>query len=152
MYQPLAELLRPQVLSDVIGQQHLVGAGGPLSNLTKPQSMILWGPPGVGKTTLANVLVKSWDCEVIKLSAVFSGIKEIKDALATSTNTGLFSKPVVLFVDEIHRFNKAQQDAFLHHLEDGSVTLIGATTENPSFELNNALLSRMFVYVLNNHL
>ena len=149
MYQPLAELLRPQVLSDVIGQQHLVGAGGPLSNLTKPQSMILWGPPGVGKTTLANVLVKSWDCEVIKLSAVFSGIKEIKDALATSTNTGLFSKPVVLFVDEIHRFNKAQQDAFLHHLEDGSVTLIGATTENPSFELNNALLSRMFVYVLN---
>lgn len=149
MYQPLAELLRPQVLSDVIGQQHLVGVGGPLANLIKPQSMILWGPPGVGKTTLANVLVKSWDCEVIKLSAVFSGIKEIKDALATSSKAGLFDRPVVLFVDEIHRFNKAQQDAFLHHLEDGSITLIGATTENPSFELNNALLSRMFVYVLN---
>jgi putative ATPase len=149
MHQPLAELLRPQTLSDVIGQQHLIGPSGPLANLNMPQSMILWGPPGVGKTTLANVLVKSWDCEVIKLSAVFSGIKEIKDALATSSNMGLFNKPVVLFVDEIHRFNKAQQDAFLHHLEDGSIILIGATTENPSFELNNALLSRMLVYVLN---
>ena len=149
MNQPLAELLRPQVLSDVIGQQHLVGVGGALANLTKPQSMILWGPPGVGKTTLANVLIKSWDCEVIKLSAVFSGIKEIKDALAASSNAGLFDRPIVLFIDEIHRFNKAQQDAFLHHLEDGSIILIGATTENPSFELNNALLSRIFVYVLN---
>ncbi len=149
MHQPLAELLRPQTLSDVIGQSHLIGTGAPLANLRVPQSMILWGPPGVGKTTLANVLIKSWECEVIKLSAVFSGIKEIKDALATSSNMGLFNKPIVLFVDEIHRFNKAQQDAFLHHLEDGSVILIGATTENPSFELNNALLSRVLVYVLN---
>ena len=151
MYQPLAELLRPQLLDEVIGQKHLIGEGKPLTILTKPQSMILWGPPGVGKTTLANVLVKRWDCEVIKLSAVFSGIKEIKDALTAADNAraGLFSKPTVLFIDEIHRFNKTQQDAFLHHLEEGRIILIGATTENPSFELNNALLSRMQVYVLN---
>lgn len=150
MYQPLAELLRPKSLSEVIGQSHLVGPGKPLSLLIKPQSMILWGPPGVGKTTLANVLIKTWDCESIKLSAVFSGIKEIKEALEIATNNAvsLFGKPTVLFIDEIHRFNKAQQDAFLHHLEEGKIILIGATTENPSFELNNALLSRMQVYVL----
>ena len=126
MYQPLAELLRPQLLDEVIGQKHLIGEGKPLTILTKPQSMILWGPPGVGKTTLANVLVKRWDCEVIKLSAVFSGIKEIKDALTAADNAraGLFSKPTVLFIDEIHRFNKAQQDAFLHHLEEGRIILI----------------------------
>lgn len=151
MYQPLAELLRPKKLSEVIGQSQLIGIGKPLSILTKPQSMILWGPPGVGKTSIANILISSWDAEVIKLSAVFCGIKEIKDALnlADSNRHGLFAKQTVLFIDEIHRFNKAQQDAFLQHLEEGRITLIGATTENPSFELNSALLSRMQVYVLN---
>jgi putative ATPase len=153
MYQPLAEILRPKTLEQVIGQSHLVGADKPLSILAhgKPQSIILWGPPGVGKTTIANILTTMWDYEVIKLSAVFSGIKEIKEALelATKNYSGLLSRQTVLFIDEIHRFNKAQQDAFLHHLEEGKIILIGATTENPSFELNNALLSRMQVYVLN---
>src|SRR5579863_1667527 len=153
MYQPLAEILRPKTLDQVIGQDHLIGIDKPLSILAhgKPQSIILWGPPGVGKTTIANILTTMWDCEVIKLSAVFSGIKEIKEALeiATKNYSGLLNRQTVLFVDEIHRFNKAQQDAFLHHLEEGKIILIGATTENPSFELNNALLSRMQVYVLN---
>ncbi len=150
MYQPLAELLRPTVLNEVVGQEHLIGSGKPLSSLNKPQSLILWGPPGVGKTTLALVLAKTWDCEIIKLSAVFSGIKEIKQALETASinSCGIFARQTVLFIDEIHRFNKAQQDAFLHHLEEGKIILIGATTENPSFELNNALLSRMQVYIL----
>ncbi len=151
--QPLAELLRPKVLGDVIGQSHLVAKNAPLANLLaagKLQSMILWGPPGVGKTSLANVLINTLDCHAIKLSAVFSGVKDIKDALeqAEQNARSLFDKPTVLFVDEIHRFNKAQQDAFLHHLEEGTIILIGATTENPSFEINNALLSRMQVYVL----
>ena len=142
--QPLAELLRPQNIGEVIGQKHLVGKGMPLYNLVtnaKPQSIILWGPPGVGKTTLAKLLIQSWDCSAIYLSAVFSGIKEIKAALEASENNqnGLFIKPTVIFIDEIHRFNKAQQDAFLYHLELGKIILIGATTENPSFELNNAL-------------
>jgi putative ATPase len=153
MYQPLAELLRPTKIADMIGQQHLIGEGKPLSLLAKakPQSIILWGPPGVGKTTLANILINSWDCEAIKLSAVFSGIKEIKDALSAAENNsnGMFARQTVIFVDEIHRFNKSQQDAFLHHLEAGQIILIGATTENPSFELNKALLSRLQVYVLN---
>jgi|SRR6185437_12067074 len=153
MYQPLAEILRPNTLEQVIGQSHLIGDGKPLSILAhgKPQSIILWGPPGVGKTTIANILTSMWDCEVIKLSAIFSGIKEIKEALdqATKNHSGLFNRQTVLFIDEIHRFNKAQQDAFLHHLEEGKIILIGATTENPSFELNNALLSRTQVYVLN---
>ncbi|MFN7095090.1 MAG: replication-associated recombination protein A [Burkholderiales bacterium] len=152
MYQPLAEILRPKSLTDIIGQQHLLGADKPLSLIAKgkPQSLILWGPPGVGKTTIANVLINTWQCEAVKLSAVFSGIKEIKEALERASNhaNGLFAKQVVLFIDEIHRFNKAQQDAFLHHLEEGKIVLIGATTENPSFELNSALLSRMQVYVL----
>lgn len=151
--QPLAELLRPKVLADVIGQSHLVAKHAPLANLLaagKLQSMILWGPPGVGKTSLANILMNTLDCHAIKLSAVFSGVKDIKDALeqAEQNAKSLFDKPTVLFVDEIHRFNKAQQDAFLHHLEEGTIILIGATTENPSFEINNALLSRMQVYVL----
>lgn len=151
--QPLAELLRPKVLGDVIGQSHLVAKNAPLANLLtvgKLQSMILWGPPGVGKTSLANVLINTLDCHAIKLSAVFSGVKDIKDALeqAEQNARSLFDKPTVLFVDEIHRFNKSQQDAFLHHLEEGTIILIGATTENPSFEINNALLSRMQVYVL----
>lgn len=152
--QPLAELLRPQQLSEIIGQQHLIAPTAPIASLLshgKLQSMILWGPPGVGKTTLANIIIKNFDCHAIKLSAVFSGVKEIKEALeqAEENATGLFNnKPTVLFVDEIHRFNKAQQDAFLHHLENGTIILIGATTENPSFEINNALLSRTQVYVL----
>ncbi|MCC2644923.1 MAG: ycaJ [Burkholderiales bacterium] len=153
MYQPLAEALRPKNLEQVIGQSHLIGDDKPLSILVnnKPQSIILWGPPGVGKTTIANILISKWDCEVIKLSAIFSGIKEIKEALelATKNYLGIFNRQTVIFVDEIHRFNKAQQDAFLHHLEEGKIILIGATTENPSFELNNALLSRLQVYVLN---
>lgn len=152
MYQPLAEILRPTTLDQVIGQTHLIGEGKPLTILAhgKPQSIILWGPPGVGKTTIANIMTSMWDCEVIKLSAMFSGIKDIKEALdkASQNYSGLFNKQTVLFVDEIHRFNKAQQDAFLHHLEEGKIILIGATTENPSFELNNALLSRVQVYVL----
>lgn len=154
--QPLAELLRPKMLNDVIGQSHLIGENAPIRKLLssgKLQSMILWGPPGVGKTTLANILISSLDCHAIKLSAVFSGVKEIKEALeqAEQNSKGLFNnKPTVLFIDEIHRFNKAQQDAFLHHLEEGTIILIGATTENPSFEINNALLSRLQVYVLDN--
>lgn len=151
--QPLAELLRPKNISEVIGQQHLVSPDAPLNRLLqagKLPSMIFWGPPGVGKTTLANILINSFDCHAIKLSAVFSGVKDIKEALeqAEANAAGLFDKPTVLFVDEIHRFNKAQQDAFLHHLEEGKIILIGATTENPSFEINNALLSRLQVYVL----
>jgi putative ATPase len=153
MYQPLAELLRPTTLEQVIGQEHLIGDGKALTLMAqgRANSIILWGPPGVGKTTIANILTNAWDCEVIKLSAVFSGIKEIKEALdiATQNYKGLFNRQTVLFIDEIHRFNKAQQDAFLHHLESGQIILIGATTENPSFELNNALLSRLQVYVLN---
>lgn len=151
--QPLAELLRPKTLTEVIGQRHLVAPDAPLAKMcaaNKLQSMILWGPPGVGKTTLANILMTSFDCYALKLSAVFSGVKDIKEALeqAEQNSAGLFDKPTVLFVDEIHRFNKAQQDAFLHHLEEGKIILIGATTENPSFEINNALLSRLQVYVL----
>lgn len=151
--QPLAELLRPKILAEVIGQKHLVAKHAPLANLLaagKLQSMILWGPPGVGKTSLANILMTTLDCHAIQLSAVFSGVKDIKEALeqAEQNARSLFDKPTVLFVDEIHRFNKAQQDAFLHHLEEGTIILIGATTENPSFEINNALLSRMQVYVL----
>lgn len=152
--QPLTEILRPQQLSDVVGQRHLVGENGLLTRLLnskKITSMIFWGPPGVGKTTLANILIKEFDCNAIYLSAVFSGVKEIKEALevAERNQDGLFNdKPTVLFIDEIHRFNKVQQDAFLHHLEEGKIILIGATTENPSFEINNALLSRMQVYVL----
>lgn len=150
---PLAELLRPKSLAEIIGQRHLVQPGAPLAELVaanKLPSLILWGPPGVGKTTLANILMASCDCHALKLSAVFSGIKEIKQALelAEEQQRGLFAKPTVLFVDEIHRFNTAQQDAFLQHLEQGQLILIGATTENPSFELNNALLSRLQVFVL----
>ncbi len=153
MYQPLAEILRPTRIEDIIGQKHLVGNGMPIFQMANsvPQSMILWGPPGVGKTTIANILINKWQCESVKISAVFSGVKDIKYALekAEQNRLNMFSKgPMVIFVDEIHRFNKAQQDAFLHHLEDGTIVLIGATTENPSFEINNALLSRLQVYVL----
>ncbi len=154
MNTPLAELLRPQLLTDIIGQSHLVKPNTPIYQMVvnqKLQSIILWGPPGVGKTTLANIILNSFECNKIELSAIFSGIKEIKEALTQAEKfaNDLFPKPTVIFIDEIHRFNKIQQDAFLHHLERGIITIIGATTENPSFELNKALLSRMQVYVLN---
>lgn len=149
---PLAERLRPKDISGICGQKHLLSEGKPLYQAIKNkhlQSMILWGPPGVGKTTLAEILAQSWDAHFIKLSAILAGIKEVREVLAQAENLHAQNQPVVLFVDEIHRFNKSQQDAFLHHLEKGIITLIGATTENPSFELNSALLSRLQVYVLN---
>ncbi len=150
---PLAERLRPQTLADVIGQAHLTGEGMPLNiafTSGKPHSMILWGPPGVGKTTIARLMANVFQSDFIALSAVLSGVKEIRDAIERAQmNRDNLSRRTILFVDEVHRFNKSQQDAFLPHVESGLVTFIGATTENPSFELNNALLSRAAVYVLN---
>jgi putative ATPase len=148
---PLAEQLRPQTPDDVIGQQHLLGAGKPLRlafESGQPHSMILWGPPGVGKTTLARMMATQFQCEFIALSAVFSGIKEVREAVAQAEMWRGQGRRTILFVDEIHRFNKAQQDGFLPFVESGLLTFIGATTENPSFELNSALLSRASVYVL----
>jgi putative ATPase len=146
--QPLSEKLRPNDFDELIGQSHLIGKDKSLTLLSKnnPQSIILWGPSGVGKTTIARLLIKNWGCESIFLSAIFSGMKEIKESLEQSENS--LMTPIVIFVDEIHRLNKVQQDAFLHHLEDGRVILIGATTENPSFELNSAILSRTQTYIL----
>ena len=150
---PLAERLRPRMLAEVIGQDHLTGAGMPLAIAFasgKPHSMILWGPPGVGKTTLARLMAHAFESEFIALSAVLSGVKEIREAIERArVNRDNLNRATILFVDEVHRFNKSQQDAFLPHVESGLVTFIGATTENPSFELNNALLSRASVYVLN---
>ena len=148
---PLAEQLRPQTPDEVIGQQHLLGAGKPLRLAFasgQPHSMILWGPPGVGKTTLARMMATQFQCEFIALSAVFSGIKEVREAVAQAEMWRGQGRRTILFVDEIHRFNKAQQDGFLPYVESGLFTFIGATTENPSFELNSALLSRASVYVL----
>ena len=149
---PLAEQLRPRTLDDVVGQSHLLGAGKLLRlafESKKPHSMILWGPPGVGKTTLARLMADAFDAEFIAISAVFSGVKDIREALTRAEHTLQQSgRHTLLFVDEVHRFNKAQQDAFLPYVERGLITFIGATTENPSFELNNALLSRAAVYVL----
>ena len=149
---PLAERMRPKTLDDVVGQQHLLGAGKPLRTAFEsgePHSMILWGPPGVGKTTLARLMADGFNAEFMALSAVLSGVKDIRDAVERATlirsNSG---RRTILFVDEVHRFNKSQQDAFLPHVESGLFTFIGATTENPSFEVNNALLSRAAVYVL----
>lgn len=148
---PLAEALRPKTLADVIGQSHLLGTGKPLRlafESGKPHSMILWGPPGVGKTTLARLTATAFKCEFIALSAVFSGVKDIRAAMEQAEQNLAMGRHTILFVDEIHRFNKAQQDALLPYAESGLVTFIGATTENPSFEVNSALLSRAQVYVL----
>ncbi|MCG6954097.1 MAG: replication-associated recombination protein A [Betaproteobacteria bacterium] len=149
---PLAERLRPKTLDEVIGQQHLLGPGKPLRlafETRRPHSMILWGPPGVGKTTLARLMAQAFDAEFIALSAVFSGVKDIREAVqAAESELARRGRHTILFVDEVHRFNKAQQDAFLPYVERGLVTFIGATTENPSFEVNSALLSRATVYVL----
>ena len=149
---PLAELMRPRSLDEVVGQQHLLGAGKPLRiayESGKLHSMILWGPPGVGKTTLARLMANAFDADFIALSAVLSGVKDIRDAVSRAENSLQQSgRRTILFVDEVHRFNKAQQDAFLPFVERGLVTFIGATTENPSFEVNGALLSRAAVYVL----
>ena len=149
---PLAERLRPTTIDDVVGQEHLLGTGKPLRiafESGEPHSMILWGPHGVGKTTLARLMADGFNAEFMALSAVLSGVKDIRDAVERArlirSNSG---RRTILFVDEVHRFNKSPQDAFLPHVESGLVTFIGATTENPSFEVNNALLSRAAVYVL----
>ena len=149
---PLAERLRPKAIADVIGQRHLLAPGKPIAVAFasgKMHSMILWGPPGVGKTTLARLMADAFNAEFIAISAVLAGVKEIRDAVARAEAVLAQSgRPTILFVDEVHRFNKAQQDAFLPFVERGILTFIGATTENPSFEVNSALLSRATVYVL----
>src|SRR3569832_587120 len=149
---PLAERLRPRTIDEVIGQQHLLGPGKPLRvafELGEPHSKFLWGPTGVGKTTLARLMADSFQAEFIELSAVLSGVKDIREAVERAqvirANSG---RRTILFVDEVHRFNKSQQDAFLPHVESGLFTFIGATTETPSFEVVGALLSRAQVYVL----
>jgi putative ATPase len=148
---PLAERLRPKSIAEVIGQRHLLGPGMPLARVVdtgRIHSMLLWGPPGTGKTTLARLLAAAAGARFVSLSAVLAGVKEVRAAVADAETERARGTQTVLFIDEVHRFNKAQQDAFLPHVEQGIVTLIGATTENPSFEVNSALLSRARVYVL----
>ncbi|WP_325198488.1 replication-associated recombination protein A [Kingella oralis] len=148
---PLAERLRPHTLAEVLGQEHLTGAGKPLAVALasgEPHSMILWGSAGIGKTTLARIVAQGFDAQFLPISAVFSGVKEIREAITQAEMAWQRGKRTILFVDEVHRFNKAQQDAFLPHVESGLITFIGATTENPSFEVNAALLSRAQVYTL----
>ncbi|PIF16895.1 MULTISPECIES: replication-associated recombination protein A [unclassified Acidovorax] len=152
-HQPLAERLRPRTLGEVIGQQHVLGPGMPLRlafESGRPHSCILWGPPGVGKTSIARLMADAFDAQFISISAVLGGVKDIRESVeqAQAARDGLMQQRTIVFVDEVHRFNKSQQDAFLPHVESGLFTFIGATTENPSFEVNSALLSRAAVYVL----
>src|ERR1041385_7897458 len=149
---PLADRMRPRTLDEFMGQEHLLGEGKPLRlqiERDDPGSIIFWGPPGVGKTTLAKIIARVTKAEYIEFSAVLSGIKEIKQVMADAEKARTYGTRTLVFIDEIHRFNKAQQDAFLPYVESGAIRLIGATTENPSFEIISALLSRCRVYVLN---
>ena len=148
---PLADRVRPQSLDGFFGQEHLLGPGKPLREAIdqgRAHSMIFWGPPGVGKTTLARLIAQHSDAHFLSLSAVLAGVKDIRKAVEVAQQEQRYGRRTVLFIDEVHRFNKAQQDAFLPYVEDGTLIFVGATTENPSFEINNALLSRARVYPL----